>query len=158
MAARGNAIMISAEPEGKTLSGVISGTPKPGTVMEIETPFYRGNNHLWRVYQPGTDGERRIIAVLLEDHHQGFGVDDAYVTGKPGRLYVPKPGEMLNMRFLDVAGTADDYTAGGMCIVDSGTGKLLATTGTPESEPFQILEAVTDPTADFLAPCMYTGY
>ncbi len=156
MAARGNSIIISAEPQGKFLTGVVSGTPKPGVVMEIMTPFYRGNDHLWRVYQPGTDGDRRIIAVLLEDHHQGFGIGTAYVTLKQCRLYVPVAGEMLNMYFTDISGTAD-IAAGDMCIVDSGTGGLLASTGTPESEPFQILEAQNDPGADFMAPCIVTG-
>lgn len=158
MAARGNTIVISAEPQGKSLEGYISGTDKPGVVMEILTPFYRGGLHLWRAYQPGTDGDRRIIAVLCEDWNQGKTINDAYVTLTPCRLYTPIAGEELNMRFLDVSGTADDYLVGGLCIVDSGTGKLVATTGTPESEPFVILEAQTDPVADFLAPCMYTGY
>jgi len=43
-------------------------------------------------------------------------------------------------------------------MVDDGTGKLIATTGTPESEPFVLLETVTDPTADTLAWTMYSGY
>lgn len=158
MASRGNKVIITAQPQGQKLEGVISGTPKPGTVMEIQTVYYQGNRHLWRVYQPGTDGERRVIAVLLEDDYQGKTMDDAYVDGTRGFLYVPQAGEELNMRLKDVSGTADDHTALEMLIVDTGTGLLIATTGSPESEPFQILQTVTDPTADFLAPCMYTGY
>lgn len=158
MAARGDSIIISADPGGKFLEGIVSGTPKPGTVMEVQTFFYQGNRHLWRAYQPGTDGERRLIAVLLEDNLQGKLISDAYVDGTRCFLYCPLPGEELNMLFLDVAGTADDHAAGETCIVDTGTGKLIATTGSPESEPFRLMEAVTDPSADFLAPCVFTGY
>lgn len=157
MAARGNKVVISSPQCGKQFAGVVAGTPKPGTVMEIQTPFYRGGVHLWRVYQPGTDGERRVIAVLLEDDLQGFKLGDANVDDTMRQLYIPVEGDELNMLFLDVTGTADDHAALEMLIVDTGTGKLIATTGSPESEPFQLLEAVTDPAADFYAPCMYTG-
>lgn len=157
MAARGNTIVIASNPQGKFLSGVVSGTPKPGTAMEIQTPFYRGNQHLWRAYQPGTDGDRRVVAVLIEDEEQGIGIDTAFVDGTQCRLYCPIPGEELNMLYKNVAGTADDVLALDMMILDSGTGKLIVTTGTPESEPFQALAAVTDPTEDVLIPCLYTG-
>ena len=44
-------------------------------------------------------------------------------------------------------------------IVDDGTGLLIATTGSPEIEPFMNMSVVTDPTgADFLNHVMYTGY
>lgn len=158
MAARGDSIIISADPKGKFLEGVVNGTPKPGTVMEIETPFYEGGRHLYRVYQPGTDGERRAIMVLIEDKMFGNDLNAAYVDGSRCYLYCPIAGEELNMLFADVGGTGDDHTALEMAIVDTGTGKLVATTGSPESEPFQLLVTVTDPAADFLAPCMFTGY
>lgn len=158
MSAIGANIIISSNPQGKFLEGIVYGTPKPGTVMEIKTPYAQGNRHEWQVYQPGTDGNRRVIAVLLEDSLQGITATTAYVTGKMCRLYVPIAGEELNMLIADVSGTGDDHSALEMLIVDTGTGKLIATTGTPESEPFQLLQAITDPTADVLAPCMYTGY
>ena len=158
MAARGSKVLITAEPRGRFEGIIVSGTPKPGTVMEIETPFFQGGRHKWRVYQPGTDGEQRVIAVLLEDAEQGFGLDVAFVDGRAAKVYFPLPGEELNMLFLNVSGTADDHAAGEICMVDTGTGKLVATTGTPESEPFRLLETITDPTADFYAPCQFTGY
>lgn len=158
MAARGESIIITTNPQGRKLEGVVSGTPYPGTVMEIQTPYYQGNRHLWRVYQPGTDGNQRIVAVLIEDKLQGKLVTDAYVDGTRCFLYVPQAGEELNMLFANISGTADDHPAGEVLMVDSGTGKLIVTTGTPESEPFINLVAVSDPTADFLNPCIYTGY
>lgn len=158
MAARNNTIVLATNPQGKFLSGVVSGTPKPGTVMEIQTPFYRGNQHLWRAYQPGTDGLRRLIAVLVEDEEQGIGITTAFVDGTQCKLYCPIAGEELNMLFMNVSGTADDVVAGDTMIVDSGTGKLIVTTGSPQSEPFRALAAITDPTEDVLLPCTYTGY
>ena len=155
--ARGNKVVIGDEC-GVRVAGIVAGTPYPGTVLEIQTPFYRGGQHLFRVYQPGTDGERRTIFVLLEDDLQGFKLGDAAVDGKLRQIYIPAPGEMLNMLLADVAGTGDDHTALEMLIVDTGTGKLIATTGSPESEPFQLLATVTDPADDFYAPCVYTGY
>ena len=158
MAARGTKVIIEANPQGKFMEGIVQGTPKPGTVMEIVTPFYQGGRHLWRAFETGQDGDKRVIAVLLEDDLQGKLISDAYVTLTRCFLYVPIAGEELNMLLADVSGTADDHAAGEMLMVDNGTGKLVASAGTPESEPFQLLEAVTDPTADTLAPCMYTGY
>lgn len=157
--ARGNDIIVTANPGGTFLEGVVSGTPKPGTVMEIlASTDLVGNRHTWRVYQPGTDGQQRLIAVLLPDYAQGKLATDAYVSGDRCRLYCPLPGEELNMLIADVAGTADDHTKGETMIVDTGTGKLIATTGSPQSEPFRLLETITDPTADQLAWVMYTGY
>ena len=59
--------------------------------------------------------------------------------------------------FGNAAGTADDVTKGMKLIIDDGTGKVVPTTGTPESEPFVAREAITDPTADQLLWCSYSG-
>lgn len=159
MAARGSTTIISGEPRGRFITGIINDTSKPGTVMEIMTPFYRGGQHLWRHYSR-TDGYKGLVAVLCNDDEQGKLMTDAYVAGTVCKLYCPVPGEELNMLFLDVAGTADDWAAGDYATVDSGTGKLQAVAGSDADHmvPFQILQAVTDPAADFLAPCIYTGH
>ena len=62
------------------------------------------------------------------------------------------------MLLQDVAGTGDDHALGEMLIIDKGTGKLIASTGTPEAECFMLVETITDPTADTLAHVIYTGY
>lgn len=155
--ARGNTIIVSADPKGVFMEGVVSGTPKPGTIMEISSFTMVGGRFTWRAYQPGTDGERRLIAVLLEDNLQGKTPTDAYVDGTRCFLYCPIAGEELNCLLADVAGTGDAHTAGETLIVDTGTGKLIATTGSPESEPFRLLESLSALTADTLAHVMYTG-
>ena len=71
-------------------------------------------------------------------------------------VYFPLPGDELNVLKLDVDGTGDDFTIGQQLMVDDGTGKVLLATGTV-SRPFIALEAVTDPTADQLVHCQFTG-
>lgn len=157
MAARGRSILITAHPQGRFLEGIVNGTPKPGVVMSIKTPFYEGGWHEWEPFAP-TSGHRRLIAVLLEDKLQGKTVDDAYVTGTRCTLYCPIPGEELNMLIADVAGTGDTHAVLEQLMVQTATGKLIAESS-PEAEPFTLLQAIgTALTADTLYPCMFTGY
>jgi hypothetical protein len=160
--AKGNGIIVSANPRGVFLEGLISGTPKPGTVMQISAATEPvGGRYQWEAYNPDADGNQRIIAVLLPDELQGKTAADAYVTGTRGFLYCPVPGEELNMLVKDVAGTGENFAIGDLFIVDDGTGKLVDTTGTPEAEPFICLETIAAATAiaaDHLVHCMFTGY
>lgn len=164
--AKGSEIIVSADPKGKFSECIISGTPKPGTIMAKKTTDTVGGRF---TYEPaGTtaasgsrgmsaDGDRIPIAVLLPDHLQGKLATDAYADGDRGFLYFPTPGEDLNVLKMDVAGTGDDLAIGDKLIVDDGTGKVLLSAGSPESEPFECNETVTDPTADQLIWVTYTG-
>lgn len=158
--ARGNAIIVSADPRGRFHEGRVTGTPKPGTCMQIDVSEGMGDdgNFTWEAYAPGTDGDQREVVVLLPDWMQGRLATDAYATGERCFLYSPLPGEELNVLKMDVAGTGDDYAFGDMLMIDSGTGKVLKSAGSPESEPFQCLETVVDPTADQLVHVRVTGH
>ena len=156
--AQGNGIIVSSDPKGVFLEGTVDGTPKPGTVMQLNSQEPVSGRHDWTAYAPGTDGEQRLIAVLLPDSLQGKLATDAYVDGDRCFLYVPAAGEELNMLVANIAGTGDAFAIGDILIVDTGTGKLIATNGTPESEPFQVLETQAALTADTLVHCQYTGY
>lgn len=109
----------------------------------------------------GADGNRRVMAILIPDPNTGQASDTAYVSAaSPGTrcyMYVPQAGETFNMLVEDVGGTGDDLRIGDLMMVDDGTGKLLETSS-PESEPFMVLEDITNPLADTLVWCMYTGY
>lgn len=158
--ARGNKIIVTANPEGKFMEGIISGALKPGTVVQIDpTAALVGGRHTYGVFDRAADGDRPKGAwwILIEDYLLGMPVDQAYVSGSRCFLYSPVPGEELNMLLLDIAGTGDDHTKGEVLIVDDGTGKLIATTGTPQTEPFVLLETVTDPVADTLAWVQFSG-
>jgi len=157
--AKGNKIVAAAEPLGRFLDVIVDGTPKPGTLMEITpaTEPVNGRLHV-RVFQRGTDGQRTPIMILCEDELQGVAATVAYVDGYYGRVYYPAMGEEINILLKDVAGTADTHAIGEFLIHDSGTGLFIATTGSPQSEPFELIETVTAPSADVLACAIYTGH
>lgn len=167
--AKGNEIIVSAKPKGHFEEVIVSGTPKPGTVMEFKRSVTSPIGGRWTYEPAGTtaasgvqgmaaDGNRLPICVLLPDHLQGKLATDAYADGDRAQVYYPAPGEELNMLVENQSGTADDFVPGDKLIVDDGTGKLLISASTPESEPFICLETVTDMTADQLVWCKYTGY
>lgn len=164
--ARGNSIIVSApeSPRGVFDEGYIGAgnTPKPGTVMQRDLSVaLRGGRFTYVVYNADADGGRPkgALKILLPDRFNGNRTElSAYAAGDRCFLYTPLAGEELNMILGDVAGTADDHPIGEMLIVDDTTGKLVATTGSPETECFQLLEAVTDPVADQLVWVEYTGY
>lgn len=160
--ARGSNIIVTSDPEGLFDEGVIATaqTPKPGTIMQKDpTVALSGGRHTFKIYDRAADGDRPAGAlwVLLADNLQGKGPTDAYAAGDRARFYCPKPGDELNLLMADVSGTGDDHTKGELMMVDDGTGKLIATTGSPQSAPFQLLETVTDPVADQLVWVSYGG-
>jgi hypothetical protein len=164
--AKGNGILVTPEPKGVFEDIIISGTPKPGVVMERTSTALVGGR---ATYNPaGTtaasgsrgmsaDGDRIGICVLLEDWERGITPDTAYASGDRARIYWPVNGEEMNMLFQDNSGTADDIAINDKLIVDDGTGKVLLSASTPESEPFIALEAIVDPVADQLLWCKYIG-
>lgn len=158
------AIVLSSEPKGKWIEGIISGTPKPGTCVQLtpgQTPPTPNGSAVRWTYRVWTgdaaDGERDEVMVLDADWLQGKTETDAYVDGDVCFIYIPGPGDELKVLKGDAAGTGDDVTVGMKMIIDSGTGKVIPTTGSPEMEPFKALEALTDPTEDQLIHVRYTG-
>lgn len=161
--ARGNCIVVSAQPKGHHVEGIIGAglTPKPGTILQLQSATdLVGGRHTWEIYNADADGGRPKgpFIVLCEDSLQGKTTTDAYAAGDRAFGFIPAAGDELNLLLLDIAGTGDDHTKGEMLIVDDTTGKMIATTGSPETEVAQLLETVTDPAADTLAWCEWTGY
>ena len=161
--AHGSEIVVAANPRGVFLEGTISGTAKPGTVMQIKAGSTAvGGRLTWEPYNRSADGEhpQGPLAVLLPDRLQGKTETDAYADGDRCFLYVPVAGEELNMLVSAAGtGTGDSIAVGDILTVNDGDGLLIKTTGTPEIEPFVALEAADDVTADgSLLLVMYTGY
>lgn len=153
-----NSIVLSAAPAGRFLEGIVSGTPKPGTIMELVAATEPvGGKHTWQAATPASDGDLILIAILLEQYWLGKGPDDAYATGTQCRMYCPIPGDEVQVLLQNQAGTADDFAIGDKLIVDQ-LGLLIATAGSPESEPFVVAETLTDLTEDTLCHCFYTGH
>ena len=156
--ARGNEIIVSANPRGVFDEGYIASgqTPKPGTIMQKDpTVALKGGRHTYKIYDRAADGDRPAgpLYILLADTLQGKLPTTAYAAGDRCFVYSPLPGEELNvlMKYGDVS---DTHAAGEVCIVDDGTGKIIATAGTPQQAPFTLLEGATL-TADALMWCAY---
>jgi hypothetical protein len=161
MALPKNTIVNVGEAKGKFLEGIISGTPKPGVVMQIQAGTALKNGRLtWEVYNADADGDQRLIAVLQEDYLQGKTVTDAYVSGTRGFLYCPIMGEELNMLVAAPGtGTGDEMDIGDLLMVNDGDGILVATTGDPQNEAFIVTEPVDDVVSTgTLVRVMYTGH
>lgn len=161
MAARGNRIVVTSHDNRPYLEGIMNGTPKPGTVMQMEAAVEPiAGKYSWVVYNRSADGDRPQgpLAVLAENWKLGKDATTAYVTGEQCFLWVPRAGEELNMLVANIAGTSDSFAIGDLLIVNDGDGLLVATTGSPESEPFMVGSTTAAITADTLIHCFYTGY
>ncbi len=159
--AKGNEIIVSAEPKGHFEECVISGTPKPGTVMElVPATSPQGGRFTYRACTRA-DGAKGPIAVLLPDSLQGKLATDAYTNASRGFLYWPIAGEELNMllRYQPGTGTASTDDIGELLEVDGASGMLQADTGVAAvSTPFMILENIDAAfTADRLTFVKYLG-
>lgn len=157
-------VIVTANPKGTFEEGIISGTGiYPGSVLTMKAGVAMADDgaFTWEAFNgDAADGERFPIAIATEllKVLVGDTKEDAFADGERVMLYFPAMGELFMMRFKNVSGTADDYTIGQRLIVDDTTGELIATTGSPESEPFQCCQTVTDPTAAFWGLVRYTGY
>ncbi len=131
-------------------------------VQRDATVALKAGKHTYKIYAPGTDGEQPLGAfwVVTNQYHSLVGktMSDSYAAGSLMSVYSPVAGEELNLRLLDVAGTGDDHALSEKLMVDDATGKLIATTGSPETEVAQLLEVITDPTADTIAWCQWSGH
>lgn len=159
--ARGNEIIVSANPKGHFEECVISGTPKPGTCMElVPATAPQGGRFTYRAVTRA-DGAKGPIAVLLPDSLQGKLATDAYENGKRGFLYWPIAGEELNMllRYQPGTGTASNDAIGDLLEVDGATGMLQADVGTAAvSTPFMLIQDVDAAmTTDTLVHTKYLG-
>lgn len=148
---RGSRIMVESDPRGVFLEGIVQGTPLPGTVMGI-VPGVKmvGGRFTWEPLSITTPGDPRLIAVLLEDQLQGQVYSTAYVNGVRCFLYVPLPGEDINVLAAPEPGTgsANAYTIGErLTLSSSSSGMLIAEATSSVWAPFMSMEHI-DFTAD----------
>jgi len=156
-----NTILLSAAPAGRFLEGILNAASGllPGHAMEIDAAVEptQGGKHTWQAYS-GTTGHRKLIAILLEAEMIGKTVDDTCSDDTKVRMYCPIPGDELLVLVSAVGtGTGDAVAIGDKLILANG-GTFIATTGTPEAEPFEVLETLSDVTAaGTLCHVMFTG-
>lgn len=152
--ARGNSVIVSADPQGKHMEGFLAdglSDIRCGRILQRDpTVALRGGRHTYKLYDRSADGNNPAgpLYILRERYLMGGTLDDTFDGGENIQLYTPVDGEELNVEIANISGTADDHPAGELLMVDDGTGKLVVSTGPPEQAPFQLLETITDPTAD----------
>lgn len=164
---RGTKIVVTENPRGYFKECIVSGTPKPGTVMELDpTTAHVGGVFTWQAYGTdaasggrgvAADGDRKVVAVLVEKYWEGKMYSDAYASGDRGRLYFPLPGDELNMILENQSGTGEDFAIGDELMVDDGTGKLLECDSDAEAHPFTCLETQSALTADAWCWTQFNG-
>lgn len=150
---------------GRLLEGYVEGALLPGTVVQRKAATEpKSGAYTYQAYNRDADGNRPAGAlwVLLEPGvlDPSKLITDAYVSGDHCRLYCPVPGDWLLMLVSKAGtGTGDSIAISDSLIVDDGTGLLVATTGSPETEPFAALETMSDVEADgTLTLCEFTGF
>lgn len=157
-------VRTAPDPRGRFIEGILDsiggGTVLPGTLVTPKNVALAGGRHTWEQYNRDANGNRALICVVREFAEFGRGVDDPYADGERMLLYVPVPGDELLVRVGAAGtGTGDALTIGQYLIVVDGTGHCIATTGSPESEPFVVMEQVDDVVAGgTLVDVMFTGY
>jgi hypothetical protein len=159
--ARGNKIVVNPDARGHYEWGYVTTAEKPGTILQIDPSVaLKHGKHTWVVYSRAADGDqpKGPFAVLDFDPYTGRDATTAYAAGDFVKMYFPTDGDELNLLFGNASGTADDIPLGTILMVDHGTGKVVATTGTPETEVAVALEAIVDPTADQLLWVRWSGH
>lgn len=141
---KGFAVIVTADPNGRREDVVVSGTPLPGTCMELvpQTNPISGR-FTWRAVTRNT-GAAGVVAVLLEDNQQGFTITTAYVSGRRGQIYYPIAGDEFNLYFRESVGTGtpNQSKIGDLVAIEKNTGLLLAFAAAT-SKPFMLLENVS---------------
>lgn len=161
--AKNNMILLSAYPKGMRREGEVTAGEvfKPGMVVQSDgAQSHKLGRPVFKLYNRDADGNmpRGAYWIVLNDYLRQGALDEEFAAGARVFLYSPVPGDELNLLLGDVGGTGDAHAADEILMADDGTGKFIATTGTPESECAKLLEAVTAPTADTLAWCEWTGH
>ncbi len=149
--AKGNSIIVTPEPKGRFSEGTVSGTPVPGTCMEVVPSTAAVSGRFSFRARSSTDGTQGPIIILLEDLLLGKTKDDAYVSGERCFLYYPVNGEEFNMAIRDQpgTGTAGLQNIGDLLAVDGASGMLQAA-GSALAAPFTLLErGTTDQSATY---------
>lgn len=163
--AKGADIVLNASTM-KKIEGIISGTPKPGTIMQVKAATEPVMGRLtYETYAPGVgDGAPRALYILDIDYTQGKTEADAYVSGTRGFLYALRNGDEVNVRKADISGTGsatEDLAIGDRCLVVDGTGMIskvaVGIIASPVSYPFVVQETLTDQPAESLVHCMVSG-
>lgn len=155
-----NVIVVSSDPKGHFIEGhAYAGEIfYPGMVVTIKqgAPLIDGRPQYEKA-NLAASGERTNIVIVRENDLVGKTIHDAYPAGSRFFGYIPANGDEVQVLVGDTPGTGDEINLGDKLIIEDGTGCVIKTTGSPESEPFEALETLGVITADKLCLCRVTG-
>jgi hypothetical protein len=154
--AKGSRIVITGEPRGRIMGGIIVGTPKPGTMMAW-TGAYVGGRRSIQAAAPGTAGKSILKMILMEDNKQGKTMDDAYVAGTYGEVYCIQNGDECNVRAGSGAGTSNSFAAGDRLELNTSGGYLIPETGSPQETIAESIETLAQQAGQSLLACQFYG-
>lgn len=106
-------------------------TPKPGQAISLKS------DDTWEPWNGAADGEQDEVVILQEDANLGKLPSAAYAASSRFYAWIPLPGDEMNV----LVASGETIVIGTKLIIDDSTGKFLATTGSPEMEPFKAIEA-----------------
>ena len=153
-----NTIVLSSPPKGVFMEGYLDAALKPGHAVEIKAATEPiGGRPTFQAYN-GSNGHRKLIAILLENEMVGKTCEDTISADQKVRVYCPVPGEDLLVRVSAAGtGTGDSQAIGDKLILANG-GTFIATAGSPEAEPFEVMETMSDVVAaGSLTHVIFTG-
>lgn len=152
---RGSKIIVTGDPKGVRLSGIIKDTSKPGTCMQLNTgqTADKPGGFEWIAAAPGTDGKTVLHCILMEDRTQGKLNTDAYVSGTLISMYCPLPGEDVNIIIGETAGTGNSFNIGDYLMINATGGYYIPITGSPQQTAFVVMEKVTQQAGSYLTWC-----
>ncbi len=133
----GNNIVLSPRPLGRYIEGVCSNgaTFYAGMCITLVTGTApdAGGRLTWQPWSYST-GYQGLTAITDVDWNQGFTpANPGYTTGRRFPIYIPCPGDELNMILAELIGTTGDpaITQGDELTAQTLTGKLVkAASGT----------------------------
>ena len=142
---------IVQKGNGHFIEGTVAAgnTLEPGMAVQLDTS---GN---FVVGMSGADGERDTLYLVVGDSLLGQPVSATYPAGSRVKVYIPQAGDEC---LILVTAGADATAIGAKMINDVSTGMWIVTTGTVESEPFEMLEAGGTLAVDTLLLARCTGY
>lgn len=144
--AKGKDIVLSVPGRGHHVEGYCEGAITPGEcVMADAAVAAVGGRLTYEAANVGdADGARCDVIVADIDKLQGRTRSTAYSDTERFFGYRPAPGDELNVL---VKASVGDLDVGDRLIIEAASGQCIATTGTPETEPFEVLEDSDSSTA-----------
>jgi hypothetical protein len=152
----GNQILISSNPKGHFFEGILDSSLtgdqlKPGRILRKKKSVAPiGGRFTYLDALPGTDGEAIVVVVLLDDPNGGRIATTAYTAGRQAPMYIPAPGDELNLQATEGAGTSNSVAIGDLFMIDSDAGVLVPWIAYPKGPVFESCEVLTSVAADTL--------